>query len=236
MAQRRRRGAGGDLDLRCTCADQYAPLDGRWSARRGAAAPGALRWSRGPRVAALTLVVMVFQALLGMWTVTWLLKPIVVMAHLLGGLATFSLLPGWRGARPTCGLARWCRWSRRSARLLWIGLACSRCRSRSAAGPAPTTPALACGNDFPKCVGQWWPATISARLRALARHRGGLRRRRARRPARIAIQLAHRLIAVLVFGYLAMAGGQGLCRRAARLGRLLAGAAAARRSRSASPT
>jgi cytochrome c oxidase assembly protein subunit 15 len=38
------------------------------------------------------LGVMVFQALLGMWTVTWQLKPVVVMAHLLGGLTTLSLL------------------------------------------------------------------------------------------------------------------------------------------------
>lgn len=33
-----------------------------------------------------------FQALLGMWTVTLLLKPVVVMGHLLGGLMTLSLL------------------------------------------------------------------------------------------------------------------------------------------------
>jgi cytochrome c oxidase assembly protein subunit 15 len=38
------------------------------------------------------LGVIVFQALLGMWTVTWQLKPVVVMAHLLGGLTTLSLL------------------------------------------------------------------------------------------------------------------------------------------------
>jgi len=37
-------------------------------------------------------ILIVFQALLGMWTVTWKLKPIVVMAHLLGGMATFALL------------------------------------------------------------------------------------------------------------------------------------------------
>ena len=51
----------------------------------------ALRWSNVDlaRAAALTLAVIVFQALLGMWTVTWLLKPVVVMAHLLGGLLTF---------------------------------------------------------------------------------------------------------------------------------------------------
>lgn len=32
------------------------------------------------------------QALLGMWTVTWKLQPTVVMAHLLGGFTTLSLL------------------------------------------------------------------------------------------------------------------------------------------------
>src|SRR3546814_2257297 len=52
----------------------------------------ALRWSNVDlsRTAALTLAVILFQALLGMWTVTWLLKPIVVMGHRLGGLTTFT--------------------------------------------------------------------------------------------------------------------------------------------------
>ncbi|MGI8560977.1 MAG: COX15/CtaA family protein, partial [Luteimonas sp.] len=62
----------------------------------------ALRWSNIDlaRTAALTLAVIVFQALLGMWTVTLLLKPIVVMGHLLGGLLTFSLLT-WMAWRAT---------------------------------------------------------------------------------------------------------------------------------------
>lgn len=38
------------------------------------------------------LVVVTFQAALGMWTVTMKLMPIVVMAHLLGGLTTLCLL------------------------------------------------------------------------------------------------------------------------------------------------
>src|SRR5690606_15270041 len=52
----------------------------------------ALRWSNIDlaRAAVLTLAVLVFQALLGKWTVTLLLKPIVVMGHLLGGLTTFA--------------------------------------------------------------------------------------------------------------------------------------------------
>ncbi|HEX5353055.1 MAG TPA: COX15/CtaA family protein [Rhodanobacteraceae bacterium] len=71
------------------------------------------------RIAVLALAVVCFQALLGMWTVTWLLKPIVVSGHLLGGMATFALLawvawrlsfspspspsPSGEGARPLVG-------------------------------------------------------------------------------------------------------------------------------------
>ena len=38
------------------------------------------------------VLLVIFQALLGMWTVTLLLKPIVVSAHLIGGMTTLGLL------------------------------------------------------------------------------------------------------------------------------------------------
>ena len=38
------------------------------------------------------LALVIFQGLLGMWTVTWLLKPLVVTGHLLGGMTTLALL------------------------------------------------------------------------------------------------------------------------------------------------
>ncbi|MGF1724474.1 COX15/CtaA family protein [Photobacterium nomapromontoriensis] len=40
----------------------------------------------------LLLVTVIFQALLGMWTVTMVLMPVVVLGHLLGGFTTVSLL------------------------------------------------------------------------------------------------------------------------------------------------
>lgn len=49
-------------------------------------------FSRRRILAALLLALVVFQAALGMWTVTLLLKPAVVAAHLLGGMAVLSLL------------------------------------------------------------------------------------------------------------------------------------------------
>ncbi len=46
-----------------------------------------------PRVLPWALVgLVVFQGILGMWTVTWQLKPLVVTGHLLGGMTTFALL------------------------------------------------------------------------------------------------------------------------------------------------
>ncbi|RTZ18056.1 heme A synthase [Vibrio aquaticus] len=44
------------------------------------------------RLALSLSVVVIFQALLGMWTVTMMLMPIIVMGHLLGGFTLFSLL------------------------------------------------------------------------------------------------------------------------------------------------
>ncbi len=49
-----------------------------------------LRASRA--LAAALVLVVAFQATLGMWTVTLLLKPAIVTAHLLGGMATLALL------------------------------------------------------------------------------------------------------------------------------------------------
>ncbi|MEQ1438394.1 COX15/CtaA family protein [Fontimonas sp. SYSU GA230001] len=52
-----------------------------------------LRAAGAPRVLPWVLVALViFQGILGMWTVTWQLKPLVVTGHLLGGMTTMSLL------------------------------------------------------------------------------------------------------------------------------------------------
>lgn len=58
-----------------------------------------LRAARSSPVLAWSLVVVVcFQALLGAWTVTWLLKPAIVTLHLLGGMTTLGLL-AWYAQR-----------------------------------------------------------------------------------------------------------------------------------------
>ena len=165
----------------------------------------ALRWSNVDlaRTAALTLMVIVFQALLGMWTVTWLLKPIVVMGHLLGGLLTFALLTwmAWRATDMPIRLAD----AKRLRVLLAIGVALLAVQIALGGWTSANYAALACANDFPKCVGQWWPPTDFREGFVLWRgigvdYEGGV----LDGQSRIAIQMAHRIMAGIVFVYLAV--------------------------------
>jgi heme a synthase len=166
----------------------------------------ALRWSNVDlaRASALTLAVIVFQALLGMWTVTWLLKPAVVMAHLLGGLLTFSLLTwiAWRATDVPIRLVD----AARLRRLLGIGLALLAVQIALGGWVSSNYAALACGTDFPKCVGLWWPPADFREGFVLWRgigvdYEGGV----LDGGSRIAIHFAHRLMAVLVAGHLLLA-------------------------------
>ncbi|HET7671427.1 MAG TPA: COX15/CtaA family protein [Burkholderiales bacterium] len=50
------------------------------------------RTRRNALLATALVAVVIFQATLGMWTVTMLLKPAIVTAHLLGGMLTLGLL------------------------------------------------------------------------------------------------------------------------------------------------
>lgn len=127
-----------------------------------AMALAALRRENNPhqqRVLPWVLVVLViFQALLGMWTVTLLLKPLIVTAHLLGGMATFALL-GWCLFRAGPLFSGWPVLARRGLRvgaalalLLLIG------QIFLGAWTSTNYAALACP-DFPTCQTYWWPPT-----------------------------------------------------------------------------
>ncbi|WP_300618294.1 COX15/CtaA family protein [Dokdonella sp.] len=162
----------------------------------------ALRLDRSApwRVAVVTFAVIIFQAMLGMWTVTWLLKPIVVMGHLLGGLLTFSLL-GYVALRlagapvPTAAQSRLKPMVVVALVLLSLQIALGGWTSANYA-------ALACGADFPKCAGSWWPMTDFREGFVLWRgigvnYEGGV----LDAAARAAIQIAHRIGALVVFGH-----------------------------------
>jgi cytochrome c oxidase assembly protein subunit 15 len=164
----------------------------------------AARWSNADfaRLSTIALMVVIFQAVLGMWTVTWLLKPIVVMGHLLGGMTLFAVLTwlAWRSTPDRMlvqGIAPKLR------RLLWIGLALLVLQIALGGWTSSNYAAMACGLEYPKCLGQWWPQADFREGFVLWRgigvdYEGGV----LDAPARVAIQLAHRVVAVLVFGHL----------------------------------
>lgn len=174
----------------------------------------ALRWSNLDlaRAAVLTLAVIIFQALLGKWTVTLLLKPVIVMAHLMGGLLTFSMLiwMAWRATDVPVRLA-----GAAALRMaLLVGLAVLAVQIALGGWVSANYAALACGGggwttatthwiDFPKCAGQWWPQADFREGFVLWRgigvdYEGGI----LDGQARIAIQMAHRLMAVVAAGVL----------------------------------
>ena len=112
--------------------------------------------SGGPGLPLLLLGLIVFQALLGMWTVTQLLKPLIVSAHLLGGMATLSLLLWlWLRERSQSSHAYYARVDHlRGAALLGLMLVVIQI---ALGGWVSTNyAALAC-TDFPMCQAAWVP-------------------------------------------------------------------------------
>lgn len=142
---------------------------------------------RMPRVLPLLLLgLVIFQGVLGMWTVTWQLKPLVVTGHLLGGLSTLAVLTwmwlGGREIRDSEGAGEAQRREPRSEREAAFVLAvqapeartvskASRLRLFATAAlvmlalqiflggwTSTNYAALACP-DFPTCHGRWLPET-----------------------------------------------------------------------------
>jgi cytochrome c oxidase assembly protein subunit 15 len=179
------------------------------------------RGSGWRRIAVLALAVVCFQALLGMWTVTWLLKPIVVSGHLLGGMATFALL-AWVAWRLKGCQGRFLPSTDDAARSVSknvpdtlsrglfvaaaIGVVLLACQIFLGGWTSSNYAALACGiggSAFPTCLGQWWPAMDFHQGFILWRgigvdFQGGI----LDAASRTAIQMVHRFGAAVVFVYL----------------------------------
>lgn len=156
----------------------------------------------GAGLPSVLLAVIVFQVLLGMWTVTQLLKPVIVTAHLLGGMTTLALLVWlWRreSAKPQQAYSAPAQHMRTAVSiglvLVWVQIALGGWVSANYA-------ALAC-SDFPKCQGQWWPAMDFVQGFTLHRNLGETASGDLLSfHALTAIHWTHRLMALIVTLYL----------------------------------
>lgn len=161
----------------------------------------------------MLVAVVVLQGLLGKWTVTLLLKPAIVTAHLLGGLTTLALL-AWLALRAH-GIARLdsprgLNFAARSGLILLI--------AQIALGGWTSTnyAALACP-DFPTCHGSLWPVADYANAFHVVRELGmtadgGI----LPLSALTAIHWSHRLGALLAGTVLLALAGALACRRETR--------------------
>lgn len=153
-------------------------------------------------IAALLLALILFQAALGMWTVTLKLWPIVVMAHLLGGFATLALLAwlAFRSRRAPMGVSGLAFRGHRPHTV--AALAILAVQIALGGWTSANYSALACP-DFPACQGRVWPAMNFSQGFVLWReigvdYEGGV----LDLPARTAIHMAHRIGAVVAFSVL----------------------------------
>ena len=166
-----------------------------WANRRDPAQP--------TRLPLVLVLLVVFQGLLGMWTVTLLLKPLFVVAHLIGGLTTTALL-WWLSLPPgvadrAAGAAGLRRWVLTALGILALQIALGGWVSSNYA-------ALACP-DFPTCQATLWPQMDFRDAFVLWRglgidYEGGV----LDHPARVAIHYTHRIgaiIAALALGFVA---------------------------------
>ena len=153
-------------------------------------------------LAALLMGLILFQAALGMWTVTLKLLPVIVMGHLLGGFTTFAVL-AWLSFRsrlvnqysPALPL-------RRLKPLVLTGLLILTLQISLGGWTSANYSALACP-DFPVCQGEIWPETDFSEGFVLWRevgvdYEGGVLDLKAR----TAIHMAHRIGAIITFATL----------------------------------
>lgn len=158
-----------------------------------------------PWLPMILLVLVIFQALLGMWTVTLLLKPAVVTAHLFGGMSTLAILV-WITHRHWGVASR--RFLQSASLRFWIrGALLIIFRQIFLGGwTSSNYAALAC-TDFPTCHGFWLPDMDFANAFHWIRELGqGADGKALQLSALTAIQWTHRLGALVTLIYLSLLG------------------------------
>ena len=180
------------------------------------------------------LATVLVQALLGMLTVTWQLKPLIVTLHLVLGMTTLGMLwwlalslpmSSW-GAASLGGAGRSLRggaaYISSAHTLALLGLAALALQIALGGWTSSNYAAIACP-DFPTCQGSWWPHADFRDAFVLwhaanVDYEGGL----LGMPARVAIHLTHRLGALLATAALGLAAGYTLRQRGLSHARLRA--------------
>ena len=150
------------------------------------------------------LGLIIFQALLGMWTVTLLLKPVIVSAHLIGGMTTLGILiwiaHRYYGRLNIIAIPSNLKLAIRLALFVLLG------QIFLGGWTSTNYAALAC-TDFPTCHGVWMPEMNFKDAFHLVRELGQSADGGQLTLASLtAIQWTHRIGALIVFLYVGLLG------------------------------
>ncbi|HEY8507974.1 MAG TPA: COX15/CtaA family protein [Steroidobacteraceae bacterium] len=175
----------------------------------------------------------VFQGVLGMLTVTWQLKPLIVTLHLLFGLTTLGLLwwlwlslshTSWAGLAASRAASPLAAPSRSPRLLIVLALVALGVQIALGGWTSSNYAAVACP-DFPTCQNSWIPEMNYSDAFVLWRglginYEGGV----LDHPARVAIHFTHRVGAIVATVLLVIASWVVFRRRSLVPARWAAGA------------
>lgn len=145
--------------------------------------------------------VIVFQAALGMWTVTLQLKPVIVMGHLMGGMLTLSMLC-WLALSASNGIKPYRYGGHVKQWMVVVALLLIVIQIMLGGWTSSNYAALAC-TGFPLCNGGLWPEMNFSEAFVMWRGLGvnyefGV----LDAPSRVAIQMTHRIGFIILSIYL----------------------------------
>lgn len=158
-------------------------------------------YTKQPLFTPILLVLLVIgQAALGMWTVTWQLLPVIVMAHLLGGMIIAGLLFKLSlKPKPVIqeGTRNWRPWAILGLFILFIQITLGGWTSANYAALSCTT--------FPSCYGSFFPdMDFAGAFQVFTpighNYEGGW----LEMPERVTIQMVHRYGALITASYAAI--------------------------------
>lgn len=144
------------------------------------------------------LVLIIFQAALGMWTVTMKLHPLIVMLHLMGGITTFSLLASLAlRYHYNCGPRLKLIYPARLKKLTLFALLVVVLQVVLGGWTSANYAAMVC-HELPICQGAWWEnADFISGFQLWGQQADNYEFGILEQNARIAIHAAHRIGAVV---------------------------------------
>ena len=147
---------------------------------------------------AFTALFVMLQGAFGMWTVTLLVHPGIVTTHLIGGFVTTALLT-WLLLNQGNPSITYRHILKRHKLLLIITLFILSVQIILGGWTSTNYAALSCGEEFPKCLGSWWPTMDF--INALHWGPVGIEHNYEygilENPARAGIQMMHRIGALI---------------------------------------